>query len=86
MLAVYALVGALLGGHGGIVCLDECLVTGVIVRVALGWQRQGLGLHSFVINGEVARDVHTIGTRHTIGASGAGDYGDTRDIIGDFLE
>ena len=63
--------GALLSRYCRTVGFDESiLLVGIILGSRL-WQRQHLVGNGLVVEGEVARDIHSVGARHTITAGGA---------------
>ena len=87
LLAVLAGAGPGLSvGQGLAIALDELLLAlGIVSGRRLG-QWEDMTVHSLVVIGEVARDIHTVRTRHTVFAGCAGYGRHTRHLVGNLRQ
>ena len=83
LLAVLTLLGPCsLVGQGLLIAIDKALLTLGIVGCPNGRKRQDVLVDSFVVVGEVSRNINAIRARHAILAGGTGDGGEARHLVG----
>ena len=79
-LAIDTLVGSGIGWQGCAIAGEETLLALGIVGCCGNGQGQDVLVDGFVIETEVAWDVHAVGARHAVGAGGTRDGGIARSM------